>query len=67
MRLVVDQLALPISHGVVAFISETGTEHHGPSEGAEAAGNVDGSGAGEVVETKVVQPAAGVPFPVGET
>lgn len=62
VRLVVHALL-----GLGGLVGETGTQHEGPGEGAEATGDVDGTRACKVVEAELVQPAAGVPFPVGET
>jgi hypothetical protein len=60
VRLVVNRL-LAIRRG---GLGESGAEHHGPGEGAEAAGDVDGAGSGEIVEAELVEPTAGVPLPV---
>lgn len=48
-------------------VTKSWAKHHGPCKGSEAAGNVDGARAGEVVEAKVVEPATGIPFPVCQT
>lgn len=60
VRLVVNRL-LAIRRG---GLGESGAEHHGPGEGAEAAGDVDGAGSGEIVEAELVEPSTGVPLPV---
>lgn len=62
MRLVVNRL-LAVRRG---GLGQSGAEHHGPGEGAEAAGDVDGTGSGEIVEAELVEPSAGVPLPVRE-
>lgn len=67
MRLVVDQLLLALLQSIGFVVVETGSKHHGPGQSAEAAGDMDGTGTGKVVEAELVQPTAGVPFPVGET
>lgn len=41
-------------------------QHHGPSEGAEPAGNMNGARPSKVVNPEFIKPAAGVPFPVSE-
>lgn len=66
VRLVVDELVLAVGYGVVVVIGETRAEHHRPGKSTEAAGNVDRTGTGKVVETKVIEPSTWVPFPVSE-
>lgn len=60
VRLVVNRLLSIRRRG----LGEPGAEHHGPSQGAEATGDVDGAGAGEIVEAELVEPTARVPLPV---
>lgn len=52
--------------GLGRLVREARAQHEGPGEGAEAAGDVHGARAGEVVEAELEQPAARVPLPVGE-
>ena len=45
---------------------EAWTQHQRPRESAEAGGDVHWSRAGKIVDAEIVEPAAGVPLPVGE-
>lgn len=50
MRLVVSELLTAIGIG----IDDTRTEHHGPRKGPKAAGDVNGTGTGKIVNPEFV-------------
>lgn len=45
-------------------VGDTRTEHQGPGKGTEATGDVNRTGAGEIVDTEFIQPSARVPLPI---
>lgn len=62
----VGDVVRPPGHAGVVAVAGALAEHEGVGEGGGAGGDVDGAAAGEVEGAQLVEPAVGVPGPVGD-